>query len=352
MINEIANFTQQIWTQSRKIKKSQSGWLTGNAVCCSHRGESQDTRSRGGLILSANGAVSWHCFNCGFKTSYTPGRPLSFKYRKFLSWLGADPNDIQRLVFEALRVKEVLAPQHQVEEEEPISFKPRSLPQEAKSFMSLLTFFLLNDLDDLPISFVDAVSYVRQRNIDTTKYDFYWTPEVENKLSHRVIIPFKYKNEIVGYTARATNDAIKPRYHSSHPPDFVFNLDFQTYDKKFVLVCEGSFDAMSIDGVGVLSNDISEQQAELIEALGKEVIVVPDFDKHISKQGKKVWPGKPLVEKAIEYGWNVSFPIWKDTCKDVSQAVEKFGKLFVLKSILDAKESNKLKIELMKKKYE
>ena len=96
----------------------------------------------------------------------------------------------------------------------------------------------------------------------------------------------------------------------------------------------------------------NELLAELIEALGKEVIVVPDFDKHISKQGKKVWPGKSLVEKAIEYGWNVSFPIWKDTCKDVSQAVEKFGKLFVLKSILDAKESNKLKIELMKKKYE
>jgi hypothetical protein len=36
--------------------------------------------------------------------------------------------------------------------------------------------------------------------------------------------------------------------------------------------------------------------------------------------------------------------------KDVASAVENYGKLFTLKSIIEGKESNRLKIELRKKK--
>jgi hypothetical protein len=45
---------------------------------------------------------------------------------------------------------------------------------------------------------------------------------------------------------------------------------------------------MSIDGVAILGSECSEQQADIIESLGREVIVVPDFDKHTSKQGKEI----------------------------------------------------------------
>jgi hypothetical protein len=97
----------------------------------------------------------------------------------------------------------------------------------------------------------------------------------------------------------------------------------------------------------VQTNEISEQQAEIIESLGREVIYVPDFDQHLNKQGRPVWPGLAAVEQAIEYGWSVSFPVWRETCKDVNAAVIKYGKLFVIKAILDAKESNSLKIKLI-----
>jgi hypothetical protein len=350
LIHEIANYTQQLWSTGRKLKKSQSGWLSSNAVCCIHNGDSQDTRGRGGLMVNGNGSVSWHCFNCQFKTSYTPGRPLSFKFRKLLRWLGGDLNEIQRLVIEALRIKDLIKPEEIEEEKESITFERRSLPAEAKSFWALAEFYKLADNNNLPANFVHAVNYVVDRKIDCNRYDFYWTPEVEHKLAHRVIVPFKYKNEIVGYIARAINDGIKPKYHSNHPADFVFNLDNQRPDNKFVIVCEGTFDAMSVDGVSVQSNEISEQQAELIEQLGKPVIFVPDFDKHTDKQGREVWPGYAAVEQAVEYGWSVSFPVWRETCKDINSAVQKYGKLFVLKAILDAQESNPLKIKLMKNK--
>ena len=98
---------------------------------------------------------------------------------------------------------------------------------------------------------------------------------------------------------------------------------------------------MSIVAVSVQTNDISEQQADIIESLGREVIVVPDWDK----------PGQQMIDRAIEYGWSVSFPVWNETCKDTGEAVERYGRLFVLKAILDAKESNALKIKLKKINY-
>lgn len=347
MFNAVQDYTLGILPPKRKT--SQSGWLSFNAVCCHHNGENTDTKGRGGIKTNGNGGVSYHCFNCGFKASYTPGYPLSFKYRKLLRWLGADQNEVQRLVVEAMRVKSLISPEDVKEPEEQISFKARALPKEALSFLALVEFYELAD-KSYPKGFLDSANYVAHRKLNMQRYEFYWTPEVENKLSHRVVVPFKYKGDIVGYTARAITDGIHPKYHSDHPGHFVFNLDEQRFDSKFVIVAEGPFDAMSVDGVSTQTNDVSEQQAELIEALGKEVIVVPDFDKHINKQGKEVWPGYQMIERAIEYGWSVSFPVWKDTAKDINKAVQAHGKLFVLKTILDGKESNPLKIKLLANK--
>jgi DNA primase len=120
----------------------------------------------------------------------------------------------------------------------------------------------------------------------------------------------------------------------------VFNTDLQSPDAKFVIVVEGPFDAMAIDGVAILSNECSETQADIIDSLTREVILVPDRDR----------AGAKLVNDALEYGWSVSFPEWETDIKDVSAAVERYGKLFVLKSILAAKETSRLKIELKKKK--
>ena len=60
--------------------------------------------------------------------------------------------------------------------------------------------------------------------------------------------------------------------------------------------------------------------------------------------------GEQLIDSALEYGWSVSFPDWHSEVKDVSDAVLKYGKLFTLTSIIEAKQSNKLKIELARKK--
>ena len=61
--------------------------------------------------------------------------------------------------------------------------------------------------------------------------------------------------------------------------------------------------------------------------------------------------GQRLIDDALEYGWAVSFPEWENDTKDVNDAVVRYGKLFTLKSIIDAKQTSSLKINLLRKKW-
>ena len=340
MLNIISDFIKGILPTKKKT--TPSGWTSFSGPCCVHNGESIDTRGRAGLTANPDGSVSFHCFNCNFKASYQPGRHLTFKFRKLLKWLGADDNDVKRLVIEAIRIRELVNPEEVKQAaEEKIEFKVRTLPEGSVSFQQMMTFHVLDDFQNVPLLLNSAVDYVNQgRKINLEKYDFYWTDSTEHSLHQRVIIPFVWQGRTIGYTARAVTDGVKPKYYSSYEPNFVFNTNNQLPDSKFVIVCEGPFDAMSIDGVAVLNNECNETQADIIESLGREVIVVADKDR----------AGARMINNAIEYGWSVSFPVWLETSKDVNEAVVKYGKLFVLKTILDSKQSSKLKIELMKKR--
>ena len=341
MLNSIRDAVVQILPHKRKTNAT-SGWISFNAPCCAHNGETADTRGRGGLVMNTDGGISFHCFNCNFKASYVPGRHLAYKFRKLLSWLGADEGTIKRLVIDAIRIRDLVAPEKivEVEEAEPVNFKARPLPEEAQSFHAISNFYALNNDRDVPKEFHNAVLYSASRKVDLSRYEFYWTPETQYNLNRRVIVPFTWRNQIIGYTARTFDEGVKPKYHNSHEPNYVFNVDRQHKDARFVIVVEGPFDAMAIDGVAILGNECHETQADIIDSLGREVIVVPDADR----------AGARLVDTAVEYGWTVSFPVWQETHKDVASAVEAFGKLFVVKTILEARQSNRLKIELRKKK--
>lgn len=340
MQNTILDTVNSLLPGKRKTN-SVSGWTSFNAVCCPHRGESPDSRGRGGIIANPTGSISYSCFNCNYTANYTPGRHLNYKFRKLLSWLGADDNTVKRLVIDAIRIKELVEPEKIEEVKEEIVFKPRPLPAEAQTLQALHTFYeLSNNNTSVPHEFHDAVIYSANRHIDLVRYNCYWTPKQAYNLHKRLIIPFTWRNEVIGYTARAIYDDVKPKYYSQYDTDYVYNVDRQRPTSKFVIVVEGPLDAMAIDGVAVLSNECSEVQADIIDSLGREVIVVPDCDR----------AGIKLIDAAIEYGWHVSFPIWQETCKDVSEAVDKYGKLFTIKSILAGRETSKLKIKLLSKR--
>ena len=313
-----------------KRKTTPSGWISFNAVCCS------DDRGRGGFIVNGGDAVSYHCFNCGFKCSWQPGRHISQKMNKFMRDLNIPDDAIAQLRLEALRLDD-----NNTTEIRSIipKFDVRALPMDARSFDSWKTFLSLTEDDYVvPKALTDVVNYIDKRKIDPFAYPFYHTNKVG--FNNRVIIPFLYKGEIVGWTARAINDA-KPKYLSEQQPGYVFNLDNQQDEREFVIVSEGPFDALSIDGCALLGAEIKDSQNWLLKQLGKELVLVPDRDHE----------GPRTVEQAIEYGWSVSMPDWPADVKDINDAVVKLGKLATLWLIVQAKESNGLKIRLRAKQW-
>ena len=313
-----------------KRKTTPSGWISFNAVCCS------DDRGRGGFIVNGGDAVSYHCFNCGFKCSWQPGRHISQKMNKFMRDLNIPDDAIAQLRLEALRLDD-----NNTTEIRSIipKFDVRALPMDARSFDSWKTFLSLTEDDYVvPKALTNVVNYIDKRKIDPFAYPFYHTNKVG--FNNRVIIPFLYKGEIVGWTARAIND-VKPKYLSEQQPGYVFNLDNQQDEREFVIVSEGPFDALSIDGCALLGAEIKDSQNWLLKQLGKELVLVPDRDHE----------GPRTVEQAIEYGWSVSMPDWPADVKDINDAVVKLGKLATLWLIVQAKESNGLKIRLRAKQW-
>ena len=309
-------------------KSTASGWVSFNAPCCIHNGESADRRQRGGIKVTDQG-WSYHCFNCGFTASFIMGRTFSFKARRFLQWIGVPTEEVERVNLESLRhrsMQGILDDRQRVTNAlQDIRFEDRELPEG----------FIIVD-ERTPVHW----QYLRDRCIpeDYPTGMVGGEPNAKWRPRPGVIVPFTYDGHIVGHTTRYLDDKT-PKYIHDMQPGYVFGTDLQRPDWQHVLVMEGVFDALSIAGLSVLHADVSDAQARLIRSLNREITIVPDQD----------LAGMKLVDRALELGWAVSIPEWPENVKDVNDAVKKFGKLGTLIHIMQARETSRIKIELRKK---
>lgn len=320
-----------------RTKKSPSGWTSFNAPCCQHRGHGADTRKRAGIRFDGNGIV-YNCFNCKYTTGWQPGSPFGEKMKTLARWLGASEDTIKELVFEALKTEgdEYSAQPVQLK----VEFEDKPLPPHAMSLMEWSGIIEGEIEEQIGPNFIEVLRYLMSRGYDNPfNYDFYWSPEPG--YIDRVIIPFRWQGRIVGNTARKITSG-KPKYLSDQHPHFVFNFDKQQDDQKYIIVCEGPFDALAINGVALLTNDIAEQQSRIINSINAEVIVIPDQDRS----------GLVLFDRAAELDWSVAMPTWEDGIKDVADAVRKYGKLFVLVDIIQTAQKGSIKINMAKKQQE
>jgi hypothetical protein len=214
------------------------------------------------------------------------------------------------------------------------AFTEKPLPEGALPLIEWLDA-KLNDNEEQQL--ISVAEYVVSRGYDPASKHFYWSPLPG--YADRVIIPFVYDGKIVGSTARKVKDG-KPKYLSDQHPFFVFNVDAQLEQHRYLFVVEGPFDALAVGGVALLTNEISDQQARIINNIGKEVIVIPDQDK----------AGTFLIDQAKELGWPIAFPTWEESIKDCADAVLKYGKLFVIVDAIKTATLNPAKIEIEKRK--
>lgn len=310
-----------------KRKHTSSGWISFNAPCCVHRGDSQDKRQRGGLKPNAENGWSYHCFNCGYTASFILGRNLSFKARNLLEWLGVDQQSIEQINIESLRHRTMNGLiENQKTQIKAVEFEERDLPAD-------LELIDINNPQHLPY-----IEYLENRCIDSVGYPYMVSPNAEGRSSKRIVIPFTHKGLMAGNTSRFIDNR-QPKFISDTQQGYVFGVDLQKDNWEHAIVVEGVFDALAINGLAVLHNDVNATQAQVIKSLNKNITVVPDQDQ----------AGMALVNKAIELGWAVSIPEWPNGIKDVNDAVIYMGKVATLLTILNARETNKYKIEIKRK---
>lgn len=317
-MNQVSDFILSAWTSGRHTKRTGSGWITSNAPCCHNRGYTRDTRGRGGLIQD-NRNTSYHCFNCGFKASYDEGALLNSGMRTLLDWMGADFTDIGKMAFLS---KQLLEDVETVTVDTALpTFKTIGFP---KTAMPLKLAITQNPKSKPVLEYV-----IEERGLSIDDYNWYW----DSAHPTRLMIPYYKDKRLVGWTLRSICGE-EPRYINTQQSNYVFNMDQQSYDRKYTILVEGPIDAISIEGIAMLGVECKEQQINLIKTLETEIIVVPDRDKN----------GKRILQTVEDNGWSVSMPDWYWDIKDVNDAVKKYGKVYTIHSILKNATNNKVEI--------
>lgn len=311
-------------------KVNPSGWVSFNCPVCTSNGQARpDTKRRGGVRFPDSDSFQYNCFNCHFTTGWSPGKNLSSRVKQLFKGLGVSEADVQRLQIELMRENETKAFLEQ-------SFKNANREKFNPNWNTVKLPYGSVPINSVSNEYTQAAQqYLSNRKI-LNYADWYWADSDVHNLYNRIVLPLTYQNNIVGYHARwigkpPTKETAK--VIKEQPRDYVYGIDQQTDLRKYVLVMEGEYDAVAISGINTGSNRISRNQADLIESLGKQIIAVPDRDR----------AGRDFAEDAIEYGWSISIPEWNEGIKDVSEAVERYGRLFVLKTIIDSQESNPIK---------
>lgn len=197
--------------------------------------------------------------------------------------------------------------------------------------LDLPSFFypLANDGSDIATI---AIAELTRRKVDWKSHPFFLVEEdpkyPDNKQwLDRLIIPvykgkelvFWQGRDLVGYHTRkylspsVDKGAIISNYNAltSHPTEPLY-------------VVEGWFDAYHIDGVAVFGRVLTDAQVTILNRCRRPKVVIPD------RKGD----GDDLARQALKLGWGISTPEI-GSCKDVNDAVLKYGVLYTRASIVE-----------------
>lgn len=302
-------------------------------------------------------SVGAWCFNCDFSTRYTIGGRLPRNLSDLMTAVhvpqttvlraSAHAKLIQRVIDQAGPASPIALQQHGI-------FPATTLPRGAKPLEVWAADPAMADNKDL----CDVINYLGTRGSDIANaMTYYWTPEKKNGpngmtgLNRRLIIPMRYGGKLVGWTGRSCDPGTNPKYHTHSPEGFLFNADVLNDPlRKYVIVLEGPMDAIAADAVSPLGAVLNDTRVRWLNDNDKIKIVVADRDKKGARKGHK-----GFIDTAIENGWHVAFPRladgkgfsnwWESEVKDVAQAVEKYGRLYVLRSIIQSATDHKREIE-------
>jgi len=301
------------------------GW---NKVYCEVCGDGSRTKGpRGGWLF--NGEMCfYHCFNCGIDGNFDPNRehPFSKDMIKIFDAFNIPSKEYYAIAY----AKKVL--EGGTKAKKPINAVNNVAVLEIPDY-----FYLLQDASEENIIANKAKEELKYRNIDINSYPFFLSNGMSKKgpreeaiaksLMNRLIIPiFNQNEELIYYQARALDKDSKKKYINPDTPrsNIVYGMD-QIYSNANtpLYITEGFFDAFHLKGVALLENNITSQQIALLNKSRRKKIFVPDKNSDSSK----------IVDACIKLGWAVSVPDIGNSCKDIDDAIRKYGKLYTLQQV-------------------
>ena len=298
-----------------------TGWYPVLHTTCDHGKKGP----RAGFRFD-QGTVAFHCFNCPLKAVFDPAEhdEMPENMIRVLNDFNIPEEQWQQVLFNSLKLKDAGKLKRHHSEQIKVA-EPPELPLPK-------TFYSLKDApsDDKWAEIArDYLTY--KRAVDPDSYPFMLSKPTNDpvlkKWFGRVIIPIYKDNKLIFYTGRDLTEKQKKKYESPavSRTNVLFGFDklFHHYDHPLYIV-EGWFDAYAIDGIGVMGNEISKEKAAWINKSPRKKVYVPD----------RFGSGSQAARQALEYGWYISTPEI-GSCKDLSDAVKQYGKLYVLKTLAE-----------------
>lgn len=301
-----------------------NGW---NPVYCAVCGDGSRTKGpRGGWKFDGEDA-GYNCFNCGIHGSFTPEEeyPMSKDMKKILIAFGVPKKEYSKILF-------------RLREADP-NFKPREKTKKEQSIEKMISnAFPMPDFVQPLENVIDSevgtkcLAVLEDKHVDYKDYPFFVSTGVTKSKNptdksnakitvNRLIIPIFYKEHLIMLQAKdITGRSKNPYINIGSVSSTIYGLDRLNPSHKYVMVTEGFWDAYHLNGVAVITNNISSFQLGLLNELEKDKVVVPD----------RMGDYNTLANRGVASGWGISAPKEFKNIKDVTDCVKKYGKLYTL----------------------
>jgi hypothetical protein len=314
-----------------------NGWQRCYCEVC---GDGSRTKGpRGGWLFQGD-ITFYRCFNCGISTNFGTDRefPFAEKMRDVFDAFGIPKTDYQYIAYKN-KLKPLEAPKKEGD-------KPEVRPMSLKFFDIPSYFYPLYDAPaDNEIAQAAREKLAKGWGLKPTSYPFYLSnggrdctdpmeKNIARSLMNRIIVPFFKNGRMIYYQARAIDDKEEKRYINLNVPkaNIIFNMDvlYQNRDRP-LFVFEGAMDAIHVGGVAVMEDMISAQQIEILNKSPRTKVVVPDYN----QKRKRGEVGKLVELGVFREGWGLALPQLGSGTKDISEGIKRYGKLHVVKSLMD-----------------
>lgn len=254
--------------------------------------------------------VGYNCFNCNHATKFDPSQDdkMPDKMIEVLRAYDIPDTDWLPLVDfnkSKSKSKDVLL--------EDITPSPIILPNH---------MYQLTDDQDCDVCQL-SIEYLTQRGVNWQSQPFYLS--TNKRWFGRLIIPIYFNNNLVSYLGRDLTGTRKEKYITAEAADTNVLYGYHNILERIdtpIYVCEGWFDAFSINGVAIFKSKMSDVHIKWLNKSKRPKVIIPD------KIG-----GGDLANQAIKLGWQVSFPFLDTDVEDVNKGITKYGLLWVLKMI-------------------